>query len=985
MIDRFGPTVFVSFGSLFKKLHWTALVISAFVFIIAQTSNGRAETIFPTDRDWSQAEGWTVYWNAANETCFAEQAQANATQALLGTLGKDNRLALGFRNDKLDFAKKDKTYTLKLSFDGRPSWDAGMSIFDPGNGAVLLGSYGGAAKLRAEIAKARKLTLNMGNKTLAAISLKGTSSAFKAVDACRKAKGEQADTPVVEGNVDSKSLVEANKLTTEAIAFAKEGNYAKAEPLFRRAFAIVEKALGPEHIDVARSINNLAALLSDKGDLAGAEPLSRRGLAITEKALGPDHPDVASDLSNLANIISGNGDLAGAEPLIRRALAIREKSLGLEHPDVFESINNLANLLYTKGDLAGAEPLHRRALSIGEKSLGAEHPDVAQSLYNLATLLKTKGDLTGAEPMDRRALAIQEKALGPDHPFLAGTRNGLGDLLNTKGDPEGSLALARRAAKAGHPSRGTYLAALFLSRIFMTETERFAVTIESFEAVQQTVSSEAGTALRSLSLRASADGGDLARLVRNDQDLTNELTKLESAILTEVSKQPTARSKAKKDAIRTRTAAVTAELAKIREELTRAFPDYLELSRPAELSLVEAQQLLAEDEALIVFDIKKKNEMFNYVWAVTRNAAEWKLIGSEKGEIADRLARLRTGLDLSESGRAHIDPAKAHELYTSLLGPVEDTLVGKSHLIFVLNGAVSSLPPQVLVTKPPTGTDLRNAHWLVRDHAITVLPTVSSLKLLRSGSKQAKADKPFIGYGDPVFDPENESEIRMAARGYSAYFRGSSTDIDALKAGLPRLPGTGKELRAVAESLGADKGDVILREAANEAAVKTARLANYNIVYFATHGLVAGEVDSLGKAGAEPALALTIPDKATELNDGLLTASEVAGLKLNADWVVLSACNTAAEGKPGAGALSGLARAFFYAGARSLLVSHWVVDDDATAELMSRTFAYAAAHPERRQAEALRQAMLSVMDDPNNPQWADPGYWGAFVLVGEAK
>src|SRR5262249_23117669 len=121
-------------------------------------------------------------------------------------------------------------------------------------------------------------------------------------------------------------------------------------------------------------------------------------------------------------------------------------------------------------------------------------------------------------------------------------------------------------------------------------------------------------------------------------------------------------------------------------------------------------------------------------------------------------------------------------------------------------------------------------------------------------------------------------------------------------------------------------------------AVKTSNLDEFRIVYFATHGLVAGDLGKFAEGKVEPSLALSIPDKPTDFDDGLLFASEVAQLKLNADWVVLSVCKTAAEEKPGAEALSGLARAFFYAGARSLIVSHWQVDDQATAKLMIKCF-----------------------------------------------
>ena len=148
-------------------------------------------------------------------------------------------------------------------------------------------------------------------------------------------------------------------------------------------------------------------------------------------------------------------------------------------------------------------------------------------------------------------------------------------------------------------------------------------------------------------------------------------------------------------------------------------------------------------------------------------------------------------------------------------------------------------------------------------------------------------------------------------------------------------------MKAIAIKLGATTSDLHLRERANEMTVKRAALANYRIVYFATHGLVAGDVRGI----AEPSLVLTLPKAATSDDDGLLTASEIAQLKLNADWVVLSACNTIAGDKPGAEALSGLARAFMYAGARSLLVSHWAVDLKAAKRLTTATFDILDAEP----------------------------------------
>jgi len=153
------------------------------------------------------------------------------------------------------------------------------------------------------------------------------------------------------------------------------------------------------------------------------------------------------------------------------------------------------------------------------------------------------------------------------------------------------------------------------------------------------------------------------------------------------------------------------------------------------------------------------------------------------------------------------------------------------------------------------------------------------------------------------------------------------------------------------------------------------------VVHFATHGLVAGETAMFAENRAEPALLLTPPDTASEEDDGLLTASEVTALKLDADWVILSACNTAAGDSVGGDALSGLARAFFHAGARALLVSHWYVDSDATVALITKSFDALKADPKIGRAEALRRAMQALI--ARTDRTAHPSAWAPFVVVGE--
>jgi tetratricopeptide (TPR) repeat protein len=209
--------------------------------------------------------------------------------------------------------------------------------------------------------------------------------------------------------------------------------YSEAESLFRRALAIHEAALGPEHPLTALGLNNLAVLLRVQGKLAEAEPLHRRALEIREAALGPDHPDTATSLNNLALLLRMQGKLAEAEPLFRRALNVDEAAYGPEHPEVATDLDNLALLLQDQGKLAEAEPLHRRALEIREAALGPDHPETAESLNNQAVLLRAQGKAAQAEPLSRRALAIAERALGPDHPTTSVFRKNLAIFLGEMG------------------------------------------------------------------------------------------------------------------------------------------------------------------------------------------------------------------------------------------------------------------------------------------------------------------------------------------------------------------------------------------------------------------------------------------------------------------------------------------------------------------------------------------------------------------------
>ena len=233
----------------------------------------------------------------------------------------------------------------------------------------------------------------------------------------------------------AQGLFEASDLNKCAIELDNAGRYSDAEPLYKRELEISEKALGPDHPEVATALSNLAFLYGEQGRYSEAEPLYERALAIREKALGPDHPDVAVSLNNSAALHRDQGRYADAERLHRRALTIREKALGPNHPDVAVSLNNLAELYRAQARYAEAEPLYKRALAIWERSLGPDDPNpaVALSLNNLAEAYRAQARYADAEPLYKRSLETLEKALGPDHPLIATLQNNLASLYIAQG------------------------------------------------------------------------------------------------------------------------------------------------------------------------------------------------------------------------------------------------------------------------------------------------------------------------------------------------------------------------------------------------------------------------------------------------------------------------------------------------------------------------------------------------------------------------
>lgn len=433
--------------------------------------------------------------------------------------------------------------------------------------------------------------------------------------------------------------------------------------------------------------------------------------------------------------------------------------------------------------------------------------------------------------------------------------------------------------------------------------------------------------------------------------------------------------------------AARAQLANRREEIAKQFPSYADLVTPTLPRRDQLRALLSPGEALLVI---YPTDRATLVWLVNANGKDGfaanKLLAPD---IDKRVAELRSMLDLGSAPDDAEPPLKTerlYALYNDLLGPLQAQLGSVQSLLVASNGALASLPFAALVMQPPTANGAPD--WLVQHMAVTQIPSPSSLLALRRVAKPNVATKAMMGFGDPLFKvqatalalnklpPAERARLLLAKP-----VRTEDTRYDAALglryADIPPLPETRKELQAVANALGANqKTDLVLGDKATRAAVLAAPLSDRRLVAFATHGLMPGELPGVSK----PALAMAAT--ANEDESPLLELDDVLGLRLNAQWVLLSACNTAA-GVQNDAAMSGLVRGFFFAGARSVLATHWAVESDSAAALSASTFANAGKSGTPR-GESLRQAQLAMLDGRlGDGKWKHPYYWAAYALFGD--
>jgi CHAT domain-containing protein/tetratricopeptide (TPR) repeat protein len=832
----------------------------------------------------------------------------------------------------------------------------------------------------------------------------------------------------------------AQSLTNLAIALTESGEYAAALPVLERSLALNQKLIGAGHPKTALSEVALGRAYMETGDYERAIELFDRAMETFEKTIGPDHPQVALLLNNQAEALRELGEYAAARPLYERALAINEKALGPEHPLVAGSLGNLGYLEEEAGNLQTAIALHERAVRIREAALGDDDPQLALSLNNLASACAKIGDYERALPLYERALEIRRMSLGSDHPLVAETLIGLALLRARTGERAAALDLALDAEAISRDhlrltgrSLSEELAlrysavrwsgldlALTLAADGLGDEDRARVldaVVRSRAVVLDGIADRRRTALE-------IDDPQIARLVA---ELAAARTKLANL---------TVRGPGKLDASTYREVLADARDEKERTErkLAVASAEFAREQERSRLGLDDVTDALPEDGALLAWALYERYELTpatqddrttkkstpspSYMAFVVSSGQAPAAVDVGLAETLENLVawwREEVSTGLLTAGR---DGRQAETAYRAVGGrlrervwdPLTPHLEDVRRLFVVPDGALNL----VSLASLPTGS----AGYLIEGGP--VLHYVSAERDLVSPESPTRRGNGLLVLGGPDYDakvgqPDSEGGSYATTRGATS----PCSDFDRLDFGA--LAATDREASEIvalwkAAGHGGESPDELSHlsgSAATEAAFK-AEAPGRRVLHLATHGFFLGGncaaaagtrgigsvantetpeatarevrpttspllLSGLALAGANQRRAA-----ATDEEDGILTAEEIAALDLSSvEWAVLSACDTAlGEIRAGEGVF-GLRRAMRIAGVRSLIMSLWSVDDEATLQWMAALYR-GRLEQGLDTAASTREAGLSVLEARRDADLdTHPFYWAAFVAAGQ--
>ncbi|MBL6938463.1 MAG: CHAT domain-containing protein [Alphaproteobacteria bacterium] len=789
-----------------------------------------------------------------------------------------------------------------------------------------------------------------------------------------------------------KAQVEAARL------YGGADNYAGAEDSYRKALAIEQKLFGDNSLAAGETLAELALQVSNQGRFDEAAALFNRAAPIIEGS--PSNVARARLASYRALDAANQRKYDDALKFAREATAQRRAEVDaakaasvadalnsgeLTAPVALEgelahSLRIEAEMALRLGDNASAQAAAEEALWIITEEPGLPlwwKPDMVSLMGEVNT---AQGRVVVAERDFLDALALDQKLFGDTAP-TARAELRVGQFYAEQQVYPAAVKSFRDAIAilAKDPVARTevvsdqivpFLAAASALGV-QDPAQKAALDADMFRAMQLVNSGIADQTIARVAAREAAGDPALAKMVADLQAAETLRDNARLELVAENAKPNEERNGAAVAKYEADLKASQANVDALMANVAKAYPDYAKLADPGPVALADFQRQLAPGEAYVGFVVGAKS---SFAVVVTPGALTSVPLTATSDGLAGDVAALRSAFVPKLGKLGDFSLKNSYALYQQLLRPTEPALAGVNHIIVAPGASLDSLPLALLVTSPSAG-GYANADWLVKRMAVSQVPSPRAYVSLRAAN-HAEAPRPFFGVGNPAFTGDATSGKALSALA-AACNSGGPVDPALLRA-LPPLPQTAAEVQAVGASFGAQPGSILLGAAATESAVRGANLGDYRVLYFATHGMLPGELH----CQAEPGLVLTPGSgAASTATDGLLTASEIATLKLNADLVVLSACNTAASGgtRMGGGALEGLADSFFAAGARAVIASHWEVPSAATQKLMTGVFSRYAGS--RDLAESLRQSQLALIA---NPATAHPFNWAAFTLIGDA-
>ncbi|MCC7427672.1 MAG: CHAT domain-containing protein [Alphaproteobacteria bacterium] len=796
-----------------------------------------------------------------------------------------------------------------------------------------------------------------------------------------------------------------------------EENFAAAEESFRDALALHQRLFGRDNPEQTDAVIHLALQISNQGRFAEAEELfvraDRLAQAVADPLLKARHVHYraghAANQGRVADALrladTAEASYLRAAPRLttiaeqartRRAaegsVALAGRTRGFdprESPMEFEQslvvdpttqmaaqglaeVNRLRAVLANRdGDYGRGRMLAGRAAGLLD-TLGIDPGGARWRAVRVAGLgAAGMGDVPAAVGELSQSAAGLATAL-PDTPPLAKNLLERGAALARAGDSGIALSSFRDGASILRSRRASApIATLFpyMERLH-AEGERgigtpTALHAEMFEASQLATGGITAGFIAQAAVRLGA--GD--QRVRELQDASNRLTDLYAQ---RDNAAATGKSAAEVAEIDRSIQEWDRRRAEAEAQVQASLPNYFQLVG-TQVTAREVQEALRENEAFLSIVLGPAR---GFGFLIRRDSVTAYPVPLSLDEADRAVERLRAAFTPGADGRLpNFDVAASHDLYRRLIGPVGARLQGIESLTIATTGALQSLPFALLVKEAPPAiadaTDYRRVAWLVRDHAMAYVPAPQSFVTLRRARPSA-APRRYVGFGD--FIPIGRDAAQRAFPDPNC-----RSDIQALTE-LGRLPQTAAEIRIAGRRLNAAADAVSLGRDFTKGRVLRGGLEQYRIVHFAAHALLPSELRCMN----EPVI-LTSLGAGRDAKDALLTAGEVVNLKLDADLVLLSACNTAGpDGRSAGEAFSGLARAFFFAGTRGLLASHWAVADESTALMVLETVLLVDAGGAT--PDVLREAQVGMLDSagtgPNPAGWAHPFYWAPFVFVG---